>query len=85
VSPLSVQTYCILFHILAAIRKPFINPNRAAVGALASNTTVQSYVGMTTYGSNGGIAYQPGICGAMQYRAAVVKSGYSELNTAQVM
>ncbi len=38
-----------------------------------------------TQGVNGGMGYQPGICGPMQYRTCVARTGdWSDLTTAQV-
>ena len=49
----------------------------------ATDSTIQSYVGMTNIGSSGGIAYQPGVCGSMRYRTAVIRS-YSDQTTGEV-
>jgi hypothetical protein len=51
----------------------------------ATNNSIQSYVGLTNSGSNGGIAYQPGVCGSLSYRTAVARTGsWTEMNTAEV-
>ena len=54
----------------------------------ATDNTVQSYHGLTTIGTSGGIAYAPAICGSMQYRTAVTQNGnggYSDQSVAEVL
>ena len=58
--------------------------SRNALIPFAIDSTVQSYVGMTNVGANGGIAYIPGVCGPMKYRTAVVRS-FSDKDSGQVL
>ncbi len=57
---------------------------RDALIPFATDSTMGSYVGMTNFGDYGGIAYQPAVCGNMAQRTAVVKNGYSDMETAEV-
>jgi len=50
----------------------------------ATDSKMGSYVGMTNFGEYGGIAWQPAVCGDLAYRTAVVKSGISDMETAEV-
>ena len=54
----------------------------------ATDSTIQTYHGLTTIGSSGGIAYAPAVCGPMQYRTAVTQNGngnYPDQTVAEVI
>ena len=57
---------------------------RAALVPFITDETINTYVGMTTIGSSGGIAYQPGVCTSEKFlRTAIIKS-YTDLETGEV-
>ncbi len=58
---------------------------RDALIPFATDSSMGSYVGMTTTGDNGGIGYQPGVCGNLAQRTSVVQDGKSDMETAEVM
>ena len=49
---------------------------RKALQSFIGDDSIQSRVGMTVIGENGGIGYQPGICGNLNWRGAVVRSAW---------
>ena len=61
---------------------------RNALAPFTTNSTIQSYHGLTTIGTSGGIGYAPAICGTMKYRTAVTQNGnggYPDQTVAEVI
>jgi len=70
--PISLQVASITFQ---NIDIPAQVEGLNALTPFATDNTIQSYHGLTTIGTSGGIAYAPAICGPMQYRTAVTQNG----------